>query len=319
MKTRISWETLKDNLIRFFLKRSNNINEEVRNYQVPFIFFILSIVATGTSSQEPPEIPRVFQDCTECPRMVVIEPGEFYLTSPPLWQGRPFGLGPMRKVIVEHAFAIGQYEITVQEWDACVTAKACEEINSNGTPQQKTPIHNITWHQASAYTKWLTLKTKHKYRLPSEAEWEYAARAGSGRSRFFDLEEFEICDFANVYDLTAHRALEYEWPHISCEDKFIRESPVGSFKANKFKLYDMLGNVWEWTEDCKSAIGTRHMGNSSGPVLKGDCTLRAFRGSSWLSHPPKYIRPPDRYKYAGAKDIDLGFRVVRELEKAIKQ
>ncbi len=278
-----------------------------------FLFFLFIATLSAADPDNSSNEPRAFKDCSDCPELVVIEPGEFYLTSPPLWQGRPFGLGPMRKVIVKNSYAIGKFEITVGEWQHCVDANGCQMARGAETKDSRLPIANISWDDALKYTKWLSDKTNQIYRLPSEAEWEFAARAGAGRSRFFDLPEEEICNYANIYDISAHQELEYEWRNINCNDKYVRESPVGSFKANKFGLHDALGNVWEWAEDCKSSIGTRHMRNTSGPVLKGDCSLRAFRGSSWLSHPPKYIRPSDRYKFSGSKSVDLGFRVVREM------
>ncbi len=246
--------------------------------------------------------------------MVTIEPGEFYISAPPLWQGRPFGLGPMRKVIIEKSFSIAIYEVTIREWETCVTDGACKSIKNEYSTNDNFPAVNISWVEAVKFTKWLSAKSNYKYRLPSEAEWEYAARAGSGRSRFFDLKVEDICKYANVYDAPSKKQLGYEWESVECNDNFVRAAPVGTFLPNKFGLFDMLGNVWEWVEDCQSSLGTRHMGLTSGPVLRGDCSQRAYRGGSWLSHSPKYIRPPDRYKYKGTRQLDLGFRVIRENE-----
>ena len=121
-----------------------------------------------------------------------------------------------------------------------------------------------------------------------------------------------VCKFGNVFDKKAKLVLGYEWEHLPCFDGFIETAPVGSFRANTFGLFDMIGNVWEWTGGCAN-LSTRGIRTNSATNAKNDCSQRAIRGGSWLSHPPKYIRFSDRYKYFKVRDRDLGFRVLREL------
>ena len=154
---------------------------------------------------------------------------------------------------------------------------------------------NVSYEDAKAYTKWLATKTGQPYRLLSEAEWEYAARAGSTASRFWGDSERDACEFANV-----------SW----CGGK--ATLPVGGFKPNDFGLYDTLGNVWEWVEDCYHG---RYRGAPSdgSPWLSGDCGTRVIRGGGWVDGPRDvrsavraWVTPDDRYS-------DLGFRVARTL------
>ena len=133
--------------------------------------------------------------------------------------------------------------------------------------------------------------------------------------KFKDLiEKNNFFEYANIFDMHAWEVLQYEWEHLPCEDGYVESAPVGSYKPNAFGLYDMLGNVWEWTEDCLAYTFRPSNGTSSEAVLRGDCSQRAYRGASWLNHPAKYIGPSDRYKYLEAKESDLGFRLVREIE-----
>ncbi len=257
-------------------------------------------------------IGDVFRDCDVCPKMVVIEKGTFKMGSPPSAAGRPTLEGSVRRVEISRAFALGVYEITQQNWQSCVFSKKCDVIEYDKRGGDHFPIANVSWIQAVQYVEWLSDKTKFDYRLPTEAEWEYAARAGSDRSRFFGLREGNVCHYGNVYDQSAYGELGYDWEYVPCSDGYVQAAPVGSFLPNKFGLFDMLGNVWEWTEDCASAT-SRGIRTDSEAIMKGDCSQRAFRGGSWLSQPPRYLRFSDRYKYVKVQESDLGFRVAREL------
>lgn len=268
--------------------------------------------AGAVHAQDLPAPGSEFRDCPNCPAMVVLPVGQYGMGSPPLHQGRPYAEGELRRVVVAEPFAIGKYEVTFDEWQACVGDKRCEVLKDEGWGRGRRPVINVSWEQAVAYTKWLSRKTGKKYRLPTEAEWEYGARAGVDRGRFFDLAAEKTCEYANLYDLTGKAATDYEWEHVPCKDGFAVTAPVGSFKPNAFGLFDMLGNVWEWTEDCMSAKW-RGMRNDTSALMEGDCSQRAFRGGSWLSFPPYYIYFSDRYKFLGARHSDLGFRVARDL------
>ena len=147
-----------------------------------------------------------------------------------------------------------------------------------------------------------------QYRLLSEAEWEYAARAGLPRFRFFGLAPEQLCHVANVFDERSKAEFEFDWEHVACDDGFAGLAPVGSLAPNDFGLYDMQGNVSEWTLDCRNR-SWRFANLDGSPWLSGDCLQRSYRGGSWLANGPRYLRTPDRYRYLRARSDDLGFRV----------
>lgn len=273
----------------------------------------LYLVCTGPAAAEDVLAPgSEFRDCAACPAMIVIPPGQFEMFTPPLPVGRPVDEGYVRTVRIGEPFALGKFEVTFDEWDACVRDGKCRAADDAGFGRGKRPVINVSWHEALGYTKWLSKKTGRKYRLPTEAEWEYSARAGAGPTRYFDLKPAQVCDYGNVYDQTAKAELDYEWEHLPCKDGFASSAPVGSFKPNAFGVYDMLGNVWEWGEDCAQGRWRGAPADASA-WPGGDCSERAYRGGSWLNQAPYYLHPSDRYKFAGTRHSDLGFRVARDL------
>lgn len=272
---------------------------------------LLSVPAAQAQDAQTPG--SEFQDCGDCPLMVVIPPGQYGMLMPPIDQGRPFAEGENRSVTITKPFAVGKFEVTFDEWDACVGDGSCPPAKDEGWGKGKRPVINVSWTEAHRYTLWLSAKTGKKYRLLTEAEWEYAARAGASSARFHDIKPEEVCRHANLYDMSAEKSLEFGMEMMPCDDGFDVTAPVGSFKPNAFGLHDMLGNVWEWTEDCQ-AILWRNAPTDSSARVNGRCSERAYRGSSWLSHSPPYIRVGDRYRFLGARYNDLGFRVARALE-----
>jgi len=268
------------------------------------------------------EIPQVFpkagtefKDCPKCPAMVVVPAGSFVMGYPPGDSGRLHQEGPVRMVKFAQPFAVGKFEVTFDEWDACTAEKQCAKTDDKGRGRGRRPAVYISWDQAAAYAKWLSKKTGKKYRLLTEAEWEYAARAGAeSRYRFWGQAPERVCAFANVYDKTARKQDDSGSETLPCDDRYAEAAPVGSFKPNAFGLYDMLGNVSEWTEDClPTGLQWRGAPLDGTANLKGDCSQRAYRGGSWFENEKYYMRTPDRYKYVGAHDSDLGFRVARTL------
>ena len=177
------------------------------------------------------EVGKVFRDCPECPEMVVVPSGSFMMGSPSGEKGRDSDEGPVHRVTFERPFAVGVYEVTFGEWDACVSGGGCggHRPSDRGWGRGRRPVINVNWKDAQAYVRWLSRKTGEEYRLLSESEWEYVARAGTraaywwgdgvGRNR------------ANCSD---------------CGDSYRYTAPVGSFSANPFGLHDVHGNVWEW-------------------------------------------------------------------------
>ena len=256
-----------------------------------------------------------FSDCKECPLMVMVEKGSFELRVPPWGPGHPHDEGYFYKVTFDQPYAIGKYEITVSDWNRCVEAKNCASPRDVDQKNTNLPMFSVSWSDAKKYAKWLSKKTGSTYRLPSNSEWEYAARAGSGMNRYFDVPATELCRYANAYDEIAnkHFGSGSGFQFIPCADNFAESAPVGQFLPNKFGIHDMLGNVSEWTEDCASPDwrGAPFNGDA---WLDGDCSLRGYRGGSWLNNEPYYLYESDRFRYFESRADDLGFRLVRELK-----
>lgn len=252
--------------------------------------------------------PSAFRDCAGSPVMVVIPAGTFRM-------GDVLGTGlayeqPVHEVRLR-SFAIGRYELTQAEWAACVGAGACEPVE-NAVANARLPLTQVSWIQTQQYTAWLSARSGRRYRLPSEAEWEYAVRAGSDTQftwgNFTDL----ACRHANGFDRAGHRAYtQWNW-QIECNDGFAAAAPVGSFAANAWGLHDMLGNVWEWVADCW------HADYENAPVdgsarLEASCRKHVNRGGGWGNH-PRTLRVSNRDgDEAGASSDGLGFRVARDL------
>ena len=203
---------------------------------------------------------RVFRDCAACPEMVVVPAGSFTMGSPASEKGRWDDEGPRHRVTIGYSLAVGVYEVTFAEWDACVRAGACGRYrpDDEGWGRGGRPVINVSWEDAREYVRWLSRETGAPYRLLSEAEWEYVARAGTETARYWGDSESGQCLNANGDD-----------DDVNCTDGYANTAPVGSFQPNTFGLYDVLGNVWEWTEDCWNR-------NYSGPrpmVLPGELAI----------------------------------------------
>ncbi|MFT3936992.1 MAG: formylglycine-generating enzyme family protein [Chitinophagaceae bacterium] len=292
--------------------------------------FILAIIVAN--AQTTPG--QVFKDCSRCPEMVVIPGGSFMMGSPENEPGRDSMEGPQHKVTVA-AFAMGKFHITRGQWNYFVMvtnrpagngcawsglpgekpwamnpAASWEHL---GFPQDDThPAVCLSWKDVNDYVKWLSISTGYKYRLPTEAEWEYAARAGSVTAYPWG-------------DTASHELMNYGadsgWTGIAAgKDQWVGTSPVGSFPANAFGLYDMPGNVMQFTADC---LSTSYQGvPANGTAFQKDsCTSRIIRGGDW-GDPPGMLRSAFRnYAPAPGSTLDdyrsagLGLRVVRILSK----
>ncbi len=243
----------------------------------------------------------VFRECPECPEMVVVPAGEFMMGSPPSEEGRVDNEGPVHRVTIAEPFAVGVYEVTFEEWDACVSGGGCGGYrpDDEGWGRGGRPVIRVSWDDAQAYVAWLSGKTGEAYRLLSEAEWEYAARAGTTtRYHWGD-------------DVGRNRANCYG---DQCGDSWEYTAPVGSFGANGFGLHDMHGNVWEWVEDCRND-GYAGAPSDGSAWESGDCSLRGLRGGSW-DFDPRFLRAADRGWYVTeGRSGDSGFRVSRTLAR----
>jgi len=214
------------------------------------------------------------------------------------------------KVTIDKPFAIGKYEVTFDEYDYFCEQTGCKKSDDEGWGRGRRPVIGVTWYDADAYVKWLSIQTGENYYLPSEAQWEYAARAGTKSSYWWGDEPGD--KLAQCGDCAAiHRCKD-------CNDvPLIDEGTVavGSFKANPYGLYDVHGNVGEWTADCGSEKNSIQPSDGT-PRLDGDCTKHIIKDGSW-SNNVRFIRssvrisPPDGNEYEGKQ---VGFRVARELE-----
>lgn len=262
------------------------------------------------ASQLPPG--NTFRDCPECPEMVVIPPGSFQMGATPGRDGAGADEGPPRTVSIGKKFAVSRYEITFDDWDACVKARRCGHRPADeGWGRSKRPVINVTWRDALEFTEWLSQRTGARYRLLSEAEWEYTARAGQKGMRNWQGEG-SACQYASVYDKVGASANTFKWKSHNCSDGFPQTAPVGNFLANGFGLYDMLGNVWEWTADCWNPTYAGAPGTAAART-GGDCAHRVVRGGSW-GDKPQDVRFSDRFSVqARIRTSNIGFRIARDI------
>ena len=236
---------------------------------------VVSVGLLGTTLSEVTaqnEVGERFRDCRSpiCPEMVVVPAGSFVMgvaSEHYEWAS------PEHSVTIEMPFAVGVYEVTFAEWDACVDAGGCGDYRPGDRwGRENRPVVLVSWEEAQGYVAWLSKTTGENYRLPSEAEWEYAARAGTRGFVPWDIDD--LCEYT-----------EYMNSDVACEDGyglddgFLVTAPVGSFKPNGFGLYDVIGNVGEWTEDCwhDDYVGAPTDGSA---WVSGDCLekYRIIRG-----------------------------------------
>jgi formylglycine-generating enzyme required for sulfatase activity len=279
-----------------------------------------------------PKPGETFRDCDTCPEMVVVPAGEFLMGSPENEKGRSEDEGPQRTVKIAKPFAVGKLEVTRDQFEAFVTAsgfKVADECSVwTGSMWKKQsgsfrklgfdqtgnhPAVCVSWDDAKAYAEWLSKKAGKPYRLLSEAEWEYAARAVTEAKPqpryYFGNDAKELCGYANGAD----RSTSIFWKNTECDDG-VGEGTAesGHYKPNPFGLYDMHGNVWEWVEDCykDSYAGAPSDGTAS---TSGDCSLRVRRGGAWIYF-PGYLRAANRgWSRPDDRLDDLGLRVGRTL------
>jgi len=270
--------------------------------------------AAPTRSEREQAAPGVaikgFKDCPQCPEMVEIPAGSFLMGSPPSEEGRFANEAPQHAVTLK-AFAAGRFEVTWDEWNACVAAGSCPSADDLGWGGGRLPAINVSWTDVQSYLAWLRRVTGKDYRLLSEAEWEYAARAGTTSRYSFGDSEAELCAYANGADQSA-KAGHADWQASSCSDGFAHTAPVGSFKPNKFGLYDMHGNVWEWVQDC-FVESYADAAPDGAPATSGDCSIRTLRGGAWYST-PSVLRSASRGKASlNTRSFVFGVRVARAL------
>jgi formylglycine-generating enzyme required for sulfatase activity len=245
-----------------------------------------------------------FRECSRCPEMVVLPKGEYMMGSPETEKDRLANEGPRHKVTIAGNLAVAKFEVTFDEWKACVDARACEDAYDQRWGRGNRPVIYVSWDDAQQYVKWLSERTAKPYRLLTEAEWEYAARAGSDKAYAWgdDISKGNAnCDSCGS-----------QWDNK-------KTAPVGSFAANAFGLHDMHGNVFEWVQDCVNANYNGAPTDGSART-DGNCTSHVLRGGSWYSY-PKDLRSAnrsgdstdDRDYPSDFRSYFLGFRLGRTL------
>jgi sulfatase modifying factor 1 len=298
------------------------------------------VTANGTASLP---VGATFRDCAiSCPEMIVVPPGYFTMGSAGQNPTGPLDTvpgshddeSPQREVLIAHKFAAARFDVTREEYARFVDdthrpdEASCQILLRSGLFIESTgaswrhpgypqtmhdPVVCISWIDAHAYAAWLSRKTLKPYRVPTEAEWEYLARAGTNSAHADDGTPIGACRAFNGGDLAYHKQFpDDHFADMDCSDGYFATSPVGSFPANAFGLFDMQGNVWQWTQDCyhESYDGAPSDGSA---WATPDCTLRVARGGSWAddSHA---IRLARREKgIAISRYSSNGFRVVRAL------
>lgn len=280
---------------------------------------------------------KVFKDCPDCPQMVVVPPGEFEMGEN---EGAEAGRleSPAHHVRINYSFAVGRFELTnaqyrrfVQATGHKVAGTGCNVFFGNavsavpgsswadptyGRPiADDEPVACIRWSDAKAYVSWLAGRTGKKYRLLTEAEWEYAARAGTqGRYTWDATDMRHVCKQGNVHDLSGAKSPDkLSYGPVDCDDGYQGVAPVGRFAPNAFGLHDMIGNVWEWIEDCyEMPYGAKPVDGSA--QLAIGCDRRGSRGASWRTDVVR-ARPAFRGRDPEALTSQIfGTRVARDLD-----
>ncbi len=243
-----------------------------------------------------------FRDCADCPDMIMLPSGQLNIGAPATEAGRQANEGPQRVVGVDR-FAIGRFEVTFYDWDQCVKGGGCRsnpQPSDNGWGRGSRPVINVSWSDAQEYAAWLSQKTGKTYRLPSEVEWEYAARGRVTQARFFwGADEARSCRYANTA--------------AACDDGFAAQTAgAGSFPMNAWGLYDVAGNVAEWTADCYEPQYPATLADVGAEARTGgDCARHPVRGGAWNS-PVVDTRSAVRQPVpAGQRAATIGFRIAR--------
>jgi formylglycine-generating enzyme required for sulfatase activity len=254
------------------------------------------------ADEQPLKPGQSFNDCVrDCPEMVVIPAGSFAMGSPQGEPGRKRTEAPQHTVTIAKPFAVSKFEVTFAEWDACAAYGDCTpRVSDHGWGRGRRPVIDVSWEDAQRYLAWLSKITGKTYRLLTEAEYEYAARAGTQTAYPWGD------DIGNNHANCA-----------GCDSRWdaTQTAPVGSFAPNQFGLYDMVGNVWEWVEDCLHEDYIHAPVDGSAWMAGGDCGRHRLRGGSWASVSDE-IRSANRARSATGDRLSIiSFRIGRTLDQ----
>ncbi|MEO7497754.1 MAG: formylglycine-generating enzyme family protein [Massilia sp.] len=233
------------------------------------------------------------KDCPVCPALIALRAGSFMMGS----NASDPSERPAHRVALAVPFAIGKYEVTMEQWKACADAGACQRTSLGANYRAAAPMRDVSWDDVQQYVKWLDATSGKSYRLPTEAEWEYAARGGTATPYWWG--EKLIAGKANCKD---------------CGEPWRSDGPadVGSFGANPYGLYDINGGVWEWVSDCWHPSFKNAPANGSA-WDEPNCSVRVIRGGSWRED-ASYMLSSTRFKYdASVRNAQNGFRVARSV------
>ena len=238
---------------------------------------------------------RIFKDCAVCPEMVTIPSGTFIMGSGNVKRNEL----PIHKVTIHKPLAVSRFEIIFDEWDACHLEGGCSRnVDDRGWGRGNRPVINVRYSDIKEYINWISKKTNQLYRLPSEAEWEYVARAGTTTEYWWG--DKMINGYANC------RGCGTKWSGRM-------SAPVGSFKPNPWGLYDLHGNLLEYVEDCW-INKHKNVADDASPTITSNCQSRVIKGGAWY-----YLPKASRSAYRARNDTRvfsyfIGFRVFRELK-----
>jgi formylglycine-generating enzyme required for sulfatase activity len=302
----------------------------------PVLFADPGQIRVAESTRGMPEPRSSFKDCADCPEMVALPAGQFMMGSPEGERGRENVEGLPRRVVIPKRFAIGKFEVTVDQFSAFVSKTAivagnlCNAIIAFdrtvlvwGPPEESfrkpgfdvtgsQPVVCVSWHDAQAYVAYLRSRTGKPYRLPTEAEWEYAARAGTRTSYSFGDDETALCAYARFADLNSR----FSW-HDACraDTQTYGPVPVGSLRPNPWGIFDIHGNAWEWVEDCWTPNALEIPLDGSAFAQPGNCEMGVLRGGSWAAG-SRRVRAAMRAPMPTATHhYNNGFRVALPLDK----
>ena len=312
----------------------------MRRAAFPLLAALLLAAVPAARAAEGARAPgSTFTDCDGCPEMVVVPAGSFVMGTPGAAPARGAGAAESQTSVVEipRPFALGRLEVTRGEyarfiadsghepqdgcrvWDPDLARfnddprRGWQDIATPASPGDDFPVSCVSFADAQAYVQWLSAKAGERYRLPSEAEWEYAARAGSRTLRPWGDDAADGCDFANTYDLVGAARYRLGWPEAHCRDGQADLAPGGQFGANAFGLQDMIGNVSEWVQDCATGSYVGRPRDARAWEWLGGCAERVQRGGSWLTPAADSRSAARAAAPAGERAADAGFRVALDL------